>query len=135
MIAATLREIARLLGGRVVDVPAPVLRGAWILESITGTPPASPPPNVPALEETSGSAGGRLLSVRERMSKVLAALEPARRAEVAGLLKGNVVLPADARVWLAVLGGTLPPLAPEAHFEWRRAASASVRAAYSCACA
>jgi glutamyl-tRNA synthetase len=38
----------------------------------------------------------------------------ARKAEVATLLKGNVVLPADAREWLAVLGGTLPPLAADA---------------------
>ena len=28
---------------------APVLRGAWMLESITGTPPAAPPPNVPPI--------------------------------------------------------------------------------------
>ena len=28
---------------------APVLRGAWILERILGTPPAPPPPNVEAL--------------------------------------------------------------------------------------
>ncbi len=33
---------------------------------------------------------------------------------VADLLKGNLLLPGDAREWLAVLGGTLPPLAPEA---------------------
>jgi glutamyl-tRNA synthetase len=33
---------------------------------------------------------------------------------VAGLLKGNVLLPGDARDWLAVLGGVLPPLAPDA---------------------
>lgn len=38
----------------------------------------------------------------------------ARRAEIAALLKGNLVLPADARDWLAVFGGTLAPLAPEA---------------------
>jgi hypothetical protein len=30
---------------------APVLRGAWILERISGTPPASPPPNVEALKD------------------------------------------------------------------------------------
>ena len=44
---------------------APVLRGAWILESILGTPPASPPPNVEALPET--QEGGTPLSVRERL--------------------------------------------------------------------
>jgi len=30
---------------------SPVLRGAYILENITGTPPAPPPPNVPAFKE------------------------------------------------------------------------------------
>jgi glutamyl-tRNA synthetase len=35
---------------------------------------------------------------------------PSRRAALAGLLKGNVVLPGDAREWLAVLGGPLPEL-------------------------
>jgi glutamyl-tRNA synthetase len=37
-----------------------------------------------------------------------------RRAAVAALLKGNVLLPGDARDWLAVLSGALPPFAPEA---------------------
>ena len=35
---------------------SPVLRGAWILESILGTPPPPPPPNVPALEEPHAGA-------------------------------------------------------------------------------
>jgi hypothetical protein len=30
---------------------SPVLRGKWILENILGTPPASPPPNIPPLKE------------------------------------------------------------------------------------
>jgi glutamyl-tRNA synthetase len=38
----------------------------------------------------------------------------ARKAEFAALLKGNLVLPGDARGWIEVLGGTLPPLAPDA---------------------
>ena len=42
---------------------SPVLRGKWVLENLLGTPPASPPPNVPALEETSD--GGEPLSIRE----------------------------------------------------------------------
>ena len=29
---------------------SPVLRGKWVLENLLGTPPASPPPDVPALE-------------------------------------------------------------------------------------
>jgi glutamyl-tRNA synthetase len=38
----------------------------------------------------------------------------ARRESVAALLQGNVLLPRDAREWLAVLGGALPPLPPDA---------------------
>jgi hypothetical protein len=44
---------------------APVLRGAWILEHITGTPPTQPPPDVEALPET--VAGGPALTVRQRL--------------------------------------------------------------------
>jgi hypothetical protein len=44
---------------------APVLRGAWILENILGTPPASPPPNVEALPEN--EEGRVAITVRERM--------------------------------------------------------------------
>ncbi len=43
---------------------APVLRGAWILERILGTPPANPPPNVPDLN--SANTGGRATTVREK---------------------------------------------------------------------
>jgi glutamyl-tRNA synthetase len=39
---------------------------------------------------------------------------PDRCAAVADLLRGNVLLPRDARDWLAVLAGALPPLAPDA---------------------
>ena len=42
---------------------SPVLRGKWVLENLLGTPPALPPPDVPALEETTGS--GEALSIRE----------------------------------------------------------------------
>ena len=45
---------------------SPVLRGKWLLENILGTPPAPPPPNVPALRE-SGEDGVPPSSVRERM--------------------------------------------------------------------
>jgi mono/diheme cytochrome c family protein len=44
---------------------APVLRGAWILEAITGTPPASPPPNVEAFPET--QEGEQPKTVRARL--------------------------------------------------------------------
>ena len=42
---------------------SPVLRGKWVLENLLGTPPASPPPDVPALEETNDD--GAVLSMRE----------------------------------------------------------------------
>ena len=42
---------------------SPVLRGKWVLENLLGTPPASPPPDVPSLEETTGD--GEVLSIRE----------------------------------------------------------------------
>ncbi|HET8698577.1 MAG TPA: DUF1592 domain-containing protein, partial [Gammaproteobacteria bacterium] len=44
---------------------APVLRGAWILESLTGTPPAAPPPNVEAFPEN--EEGRAPKTVRERL--------------------------------------------------------------------
>ena len=42
---------------------SPVLRGKWVLENLLGTPPASPPPDVPSLEETTDA--GEVLSMRE----------------------------------------------------------------------
>jgi len=44
---------------------APVLRGAWIMERLLGTPPAQPPPNVPDLNDAKG-AGNRPTTVREK---------------------------------------------------------------------
>jgi mono/diheme cytochrome c family protein len=44
---------------------APVLRGAWILDSLLGTPPVAPPPNVEALPET--EEGAKALTVRQRL--------------------------------------------------------------------
>ena len=46
---------------------APVLRGAWILENILGTPPAAPPPDVEAFKENKD--GEKALSVREIMEQ------------------------------------------------------------------
>jgi hypothetical protein len=43
---------------------APVLRGAWIMERLLGTPPAQPPPNVPDLNEA--KTGGKPATVREK---------------------------------------------------------------------
>ncbi len=44
---------------------APVIRGAYILERITGTPPAAPPPGVEALLENSPT--GKQMTVRQRL--------------------------------------------------------------------
>ena len=44
---------------------SPVLRGVWILDSILGTPPPAPPPDVPELDEA--SEGNPLGSIRERL--------------------------------------------------------------------
>jgi hypothetical protein len=46
---------------------SPVLRGKWILENILGTPPASPPPDVPALKEN--VAGVKSQSVRQLLEQ------------------------------------------------------------------
>jgi hypothetical protein len=45
---------------------APVLRGAFVLDRIMGTPPAAPPPNVGALKENQD--GKKALTVREMMA-------------------------------------------------------------------
>jgi mono/diheme cytochrome c family protein len=47
------------------DRTAPVLRGAWILERISGTPPGTPPPNVGNLKEN--GAGEKPKTLRARM--------------------------------------------------------------------
>jgi hypothetical protein len=44
---------------------APVLRGAWILEALLGTPPPAPPPNVEAFPENQEGEAPR--TVRERL--------------------------------------------------------------------
>jgi hypothetical protein len=46
---------------------APVLRGAWILENITGTPPSPPPPDVEGFKEN--KEGEKAKSVREIMEQ------------------------------------------------------------------
>lgn len=37
------------------------------MEVLLGTPPPPPPPNVPDLEQTEGTKGGKVLTTRERM--------------------------------------------------------------------
>ena len=51
----------------LADRTSPVYRGKWVMVVLFGTPPPPPPPAVPQLEETSGVADGRVLTVRERM--------------------------------------------------------------------
>lgn len=46
---------------------SPVLRGAWILERLVGSPPSPPPPNVPTLAEN--RPGQQAKTVRERMEQ------------------------------------------------------------------
>ena len=46
---------------------SPVLRGAWILETVLGTPPPPPPPMVPALEEPGVNAPAK--TIRERLAQ------------------------------------------------------------------
>jgi Protein of unknown function (DUF1592)/Protein of unknown function (DUF1588)/Protein of unknown function (DUF1585)/Protein of unknown function (DUF1587)/Protein of unknown function (DUF1595)/Cytochrome C oxidase, cbb3-type, subunit III len=46
---------------------APVLRGAFILERLMGTPPAAPPPNVATLKEN--QEGKKALTMRELMAQ------------------------------------------------------------------
>jgi hypothetical protein len=46
---------------------SPVLRGAWILDSILGAPPPPPPPDVPELDEQ--KAGETPKSVREMLTQ------------------------------------------------------------------
>jgi mono/diheme cytochrome c family protein len=58
-----------LLLTSVADRTSPVQRGKWVLQVLLGSPPPPPPPNVPALEDTKGSADGRLLTVRQRMEQ------------------------------------------------------------------
>lgn len=48
------------------DRTSPVVRGAWILENLIGTPPTPPPPGVEALAEGKNRIG-RPLTVRERL--------------------------------------------------------------------
>lgn len=48
---------------------SPVIRGKWVLDNILGAPPLPPPPFVPALKENNGGAGGKTLSMRERIAQ------------------------------------------------------------------
>ena len=58
---------AILMGTSYPNRTAPVLRGQWVLASITGTPPDAPPPGVPSLKEN--KTGEKALTLREIMAK------------------------------------------------------------------
>lgn len=47
---------------------SPVKRGKWILENILGSPPAPPPPNIPALEDTKSKIADRKPTQRELLA-------------------------------------------------------------------
>jgi hypothetical protein len=46
---------------------SPVLRGAWVMDNLLGTPPAAPPPNVEGLKEN--VVGEAATTVRERLEQ------------------------------------------------------------------
>jgi hypothetical protein len=58
---------AMLMGTSYPNRTAPVLRGQWILQRMTGTPPAAPPPAVPSLKEN--KTGEKAVTVREMMAR------------------------------------------------------------------
>ena len=58
---------AVLMGTSYPTRTAPVLRGEWVLASITGTPPDAPPPGVPSLKDN--ETGKKALTLREMMAK------------------------------------------------------------------
>jgi len=45
------------------------MRGKWVMEVLLGSPPPPPPADVPPFDDTKATAGGKLLSVRERMEQ------------------------------------------------------------------
>ena len=47
---------------------SPVKRGVFILENILGTPPAPPPPNIPALEDVASDEELRNMTLRETLA-------------------------------------------------------------------
>jgi hypothetical protein len=58
---------AVLMGTSYGNRTSPVLRGAWILETLSGTPPTSPPPGVEQFKEN--EPGKPAATVRERLEQ------------------------------------------------------------------
>ncbi len=61
-----LGKAAVLMVSSYPNRTAPVLRGEWILDNITGTPPTPPPPNVKSLKDP--IPGDKILTMREQMA-------------------------------------------------------------------
>ena len=55
---------------------SPVKRGLFILDSILGTPPAPPPPNIPPLEDAAQKITGHPPSLRETLAALESRLDP-----------------------------------------------------------
>jgi hypothetical protein len=51
------------------DRTSPVLRGKWVLTNLLGSEPPPPPANVPPLDATKATSGGKLLSMRARLAQ------------------------------------------------------------------
>jgi hypothetical protein len=62
-----LGQGALLMATSYANRTSPVIRGAWILENLLGTPPAAPPPDVEAFKEN--KEGEKALSVRAIMEQ------------------------------------------------------------------
>lgn len=62
-------KAAVLMSTSYPDRTAPVLRGAWILENIMGTPPAAPPSDVEALLKDNEVGTKEFKTVRERLAQ------------------------------------------------------------------
>ncbi|MGY8789000.1 MAG: DUF1588 domain-containing protein, partial [Pseudomonadales bacterium] len=58
---------AVLMGSSYPNRTSPVLRGAWLLENILGTPPAAPPPDVEGFVEI--EVGQDFTTVRQRLEE------------------------------------------------------------------
>jgi hypothetical protein len=56
---------AVLMATSYANRTSPVVRGAWVLEHLMGTPPAAPPPGVEQFPES--EEGGEQLTVRQRL--------------------------------------------------------------------
>jgi Protein of unknown function (DUF1588)/Protein of unknown function (DUF1585) len=61
-----LGKAAVLMVSSYPNRTSPVLRGAWILDNITGTPPTPPPPNVESLKDA--QPGAKVLTMKEQMA-------------------------------------------------------------------